>query len=364
MNINNYLYLIIVVFCFILLLFKDYLGNRNTRTIYVSIIIFILILISSLRGLNVGPDTNNYFLAFENLKSLSWANIIDDINESYKLGVGRDPGYSIFVKFLQIFISDFHLFLFLIAIVFYIPLGYLLLNYTTNISQILFAFILFVSLFIIITLSGIRQQITMGFSFISLIFLLKEQNLKFFIIVIIGSFIHLSLIVFISLFIFYKIIQINYIKKIHLITIILIPIIGLFSKKIIEQVTTILSNDYYSTYSQSEQSINGIFYLILISLISIASYIIINKRIISLSKINKILYSSIILTTLFAPLILLDGTMIRLGQYFSIYLMFLVPLIIEKSTKNLNFQKILYCISIISLIALTLNSYIRYSFYW
>ena len=68
--------------------------------------------------------------------------------------------------------------------------------------------------------------------------------------------------------------------------------------------------------------------------------------------------------TMTAPLISLNGAMIRVGQYFTLYMMLLVPLAID-SIASRDERRILYIGMITALIFLTLRSGdFSYYFFW
>ena len=64
--------------------------------------------------------------------------------------------------------------------------------------------------------------------------------------------------------------------------------------------------------------------------------------------------------TLAVPLISLDGTMIRIGQYFTLYLMVSLPLVFER----VSYRKVGYfgCIAFLALKVFTSDSV--YYFFW
>ena len=120
-----------------------------------------------------------------------------------------------------------------------------------------------------------------------------------------------------------------------------------------------LANDYYAGYANAEQDGNPIVYVLLCSIISIYEYFNYNKLI--SSQKTSFLIPSNILMTLFVPLIFLDGSMIRIGQYFTLYMTISLPLIFDYSSKN---RKLAYfvCITLLSLKIFTSGN--TYYFFW
>ena len=68
--------------------------------------------------------------------------------------------------------------------------------------------------------------------------------------------------------------------------------------------------------------------------------------------------------TLTSPLITLNGAMIRIGQYFTLYMMLLVPMAIDYISKG-EIRRIIYWGMIAALVVLTLRSGdFEYFFFW
>ena len=82
------------------------------------------------------------------------------------------------------------------------------------------------------------------------------------------------------------------------------------------------------------------------------------------NKRLSLMYIMLPLLTLTVPLINLTGTMIRIGQYFTIYMMLLVPYAIDFIAKGKS-RQLFYLSSIAALILLCLKSgSFNYQFFW
>ncbi|MDL2224163.1 EpsG family protein, partial [Bacteroidales bacterium OttesenSCG-928-M06] len=205
--------------------------------------------------------------------------------------------------------------------------------------------------------------IATSFSFISLLYLMKGKKVKYLMCIFIGSMIHVSVVIFLLLP-FIKHFSFGKIKLVHLITFFFIPIIILNSSRIALFMASFIKNEYYQIYGMQELSGGASTYVILIELLSLLCLFFIKKSFIEKNDINYTLYSTLPLATLLAPLTLLDGSLIRIGQYFTIYLLLIVPFMIDNTFKRDKEKNLIYCIAIVLLICLSLNSSFEYYFFW
>lgn len=355
----------IYLFSTVLLLgFVFSLNNTNKKTKwYVILITLLLILDSSLRHLSIGPDTSTYYMFFNDVQLESWSDIFKSFGDTYLRGEGKDPGYSLLVKTFQLFSTDFNLYLFVIASWFFIPLGIILYRFSTHIFQLVFAFVLYIALFRIIALSGIRQQIATGFTFIAFIYFQKKQYKKYFIAIFLGSFIHISLLLFLLLYLVNVFVD-KKIKILHWLTFLSVPLVIIFANIIVLFMASFIKNDYYSDYGLKEMSGGAQTYVGLILLISFSCLLFLKKDFFNNNYNNKVFYSNLPLLTFFSPLIMLDGSMIRMGQYFTIYLMLLIPFLFDYITKKGSLRIYLYSFSIVLIILFSLSTPTKYYFFW
>ena len=361
MDIRIFFYIVIILLGFLLGNGNDASGNK--RKWYIIMIISLLILESCLRSLSVGPDTRTYYYVFYNMKFVSWHEILSSFGETYIEGEGRDPGYMVYMKLIQIISTNFNVFLFFSALFFFIPLGIILYRYSTHMLQLVFAFILYIALFNIVALSGIRQQIATGFAFMALLQLDKNKYLKSIVLIGIGAFIHISAVIFLAIVIirfFFR----NSSKKLHLLSFAVIPLGIVFAGPIMLYLASFLANDYYSVYGAKESSGGGVVYVFLMETLSLFCYISIKKERLENDNNVSLLYPMLPLLTATVPLITLDGSMIRIGQYFTLYMMLLVPYAIDAFAKSLSNRKSLYFVMIAFLLVLSFSDGFNYHFFW
>lgn len=347
----------LIIEVFALLLGFYYLGQKNqdkARKNYIIIIMTLLIIESGLRAISVGQDTWNYYDSFEQCKNLSWKKVFDNTLEN------RDPGFPVLIKLIQLLSSDFNFFLTIGALWFFIPLGIILYRYSSHILQLVFAFTLYLGLFHIIALSGLRQQFAMGFSFFA--YLLFERNRYIFasVLLLMGITIHASLLLFIAVPIIYYFVNKNKYKTMHLLSLLLLPVVIVGANYIITNMAGLMSNDYYMSYTESDNG-GGIVYITLMELLSFFCYIAIKKKHLNQDKTLSYLYVNLPLLSFFAPMTIVDGGLIRMGQYFTMYMMLLFPYAVDLFLYR-NFRSIIYILSIIILVFFVTKSSIEYEF--
>ena len=131
----------------ILLIYRN--PTKQKRKIFCIIASIQWILVSGLRGISVGADTDNYGLIFNNVNNMTFGDIWSEFVGVYLYGQeaisGRDPGYLVFQKLIHIFItSDYQVYLIIVAIIIFASLGYFVYK---NSKDACFSFILFSCLF-------------------------------------------------------------------------------------------------------------------------------------------------------------------------------------------------------------------------
>lgn len=340
---------------------EDKSGKK--RKWFVIIMITLLILESSLRSLSVGTDTIHYYASFVSYQHLSWTDVFDSFRSAYIEGEDRDPGFLFLVKTVQLVSLDFNVFLFVCALVFFIPLGCILYRYSSHILQLVFAFTLYVALFHIVALSGIRQQVATGFSFLALLQLGKNRYWLTLLFIALGSLIHISVLIFLLVPTIQYFVP-KSVKSIHLASFATIPFVLAFASNIMFFLASFLANDYYETYAESESSGGAYTYIILMELLSLFCYFAIKRDTIINNPTAKLLYVMLPLLTITAPLISLNGAMIRVGQYFTLYTMLLVPVAIDSIQKGINRKMFYYGLIIVLIFLSQRGAGFNYSFFW
>ena len=158
------------------------------------------ILISGLRHISVGADTEQYYINFERIKTYSWDYVLDFTRTQLIMDSdAKAPGYTFLVKIFQVFFSDYQVFLVFVAIVFFGFMGWSVYRNSRNpaVSFILFS-CLFYSFFAI---TGIRQTLATAIVvFWGIEFIKKRKLIPFIICVLLMSTVHLSVVCFLPFY--------------------------------------------------------------------------------------------------------------------------------------------------------------------
>lgn len=361
---GNIIHINYYIFPFILLL-GLLLSNNNspkTRYIYIVLVILVLMLECAFRGLSVGSDTSNYYYMFFHMSEMSWGEVRDSFVGRYVYGTDEnDIGYTVMVKAISTLTSSWSTFVFIAQLTFFVPLGILLYRHTTKMIELVFAFVLYVSLFHIIALSGGRQLYAIGLCIAALLF--YEQNKKRYSIICMGCaiLIHMSALLFILPYLLNKF-NGNVVKKIHVISFLLVPFVLLTTNQIISYMGNMVGSEKYAEYGMYAAKGGTETFIALLLLMSLFCYISISKKTLEEAPLIKTLYVMAPLFTFFGPLIYSNGTMIRVSMYFHIFLMILIPMSINCYFKN---SQRVYYFTIAVLIFLAMRGGgMEYKFIW
>lgn len=328
--------------------------NRN-RKVYGIICGTLWFLISGLRNVTVGADTLSYSFSFDAVKNQSVRTLFKNITDKYiSGGSARDPGYDFFVKIFQYFSENYQVYLIFIAALFMIPFTVWILRESKN---PFISFVLYSSLFYsFFSITGIRQTISTVMVVLIGDKLIKNKKLiPFVIIVLLASTIHASALVFLP-FYFLSRIPVN-IKTIS--AWIIGIVISFFARRQLKAFFIDISgyDDYVKDYEGAGTfTFTLIMFLILVWVIISFSG---NKEI----EKSKRLYNAFFLAMFFTPLTWLNPSAMRVVQYFSIYLVLLIPQMIE-DTFDEKSKPIATGIIVAILALLLLKDNPQYAFFW
>ncbi len=332
---------------------KNRINATNAKKTLATFACILFAIQSGLRHIVIGPDTASYYSSFKITAEKNWNEVLSALFVS--ADEFRDPAYEIIVKAFTTIIPSWQMFLILLAVLFFYGLRNIIVRYIETIDGVLFALTLYMSLFSIIALSGMRQQITMALSMI-LIPMVEDKKWKIVLpVVLMGSLIHISFLFYLA-FIPLQMIKKDNMRILIIFSIILIPIVATSAKSIVGFMASQVENEYYMVYAQKSVSeVKPYTYVLLCSFISI--FLLTGYK--YLKQAPQFYTSALILMTITVPLIMLDGTMIRIGQYFTIYMMLSVPYIIEHK-----YSKKIYLFIIILLCFMTFSKSNIYYFCW
>lgn len=333
------------------------------RKSYILFITLLLILQSGLRNVGVGADTYAYYEAFERVKELSWSEVFYTVSTYYHLGEGKDPGYLVFQKLFQYISGDYQVYLVFIATLFFSALAYFIHRNTKVVSDALFAFVLYSTLFYsFFSITGIRQTITTAAALWGYELIKRKKLLPFLLLILVASTIHKSTLIIIPL---YFIRNKKAVKYLLISFVILLPLMFVFSSPISLFFKSM--DDIYNEYERIPglQPYNFVFFQLLIFLLGIITY----KE--SLNQkhypYTMFWYVALMLATFFTTQVFQVHGFMRVIYYFSIFNLLLIPHMIKLLAirwKISNKELMFWCI--ILLVALYMKGAwgSDYGFFW
>ena len=332
--------------------------SKLKRKLFCIIVTTQWILLSGLRHISIGDDTYTYKVNyFDKIINRSWKDILNNFYNVVFMGEpGHDPGYELVEKIVQLFSTNYQSFLFFIAIIFMIPLGIFVYKYSKDpcISFLIFS-CLFYSFFAI---TGHRQTIVtgivllMGYDFIK-----KRKIIPFIVLILTLSTIHKSVLCVIP---FYFIATKRITIKYAIFILGLFITIFLFKNNVMELLAFMMGYEEYA--HQFEGAGTWTFSFIFLSVVIVAIWrrksILLNKHEINI----RVTYNATFFALLFLPLTYVNPNAMRVVQYFSLFLMLLIPEILSSFRKNE--QRIIYYIAITLMILLLIKNNPQYLFFW
>lgn len=368
MHINLFL----IPFVIILGLLFSQSNSKRSRQWYIIICSLVLMFVASMRHPvwmteTYGIDTQSYLYMFESTFDMSWSELMTEAYIRY-FGVGgeSDVGYLVLNKIIGYFTHDFGVFSFIADFLFFYPFGLLLFRYTTNVRQLIFAFVFYISLIQVFLLGGGRQMFAIGMDLMALLAVIDRKKTRAIFLFLLGVTLHFSSFLFLVplLMVWYDV-KPKTIKQLHLLCFIVFPIVFLIPNQVISIMGGVAGVEKYAEYGKHALSGGSIVFIGIIELLSFFCLIAIKEKDMLLDK--KIVYFYIMAPffTFFAPLIRSNGTMIRIALYYYIFLSLLVPFSIDCYLKQSGNKSITYWGVIFALALLTIiTDNIEYYFYW
>lgn len=335
-------------------------NQDHRRKQYVIFVCILLILQSGLRHVAVGPDTYAYMLSFKNAGGTGWSDIWQNFYNVYILNTGRDAGYPLLEKLIYTICPEYRVYLFVIAIFFFWTLGRFIYFNTIKISDVLISLCLYQVLFYsFFSITGIRQTIATAFTLLGYEYIQKRRILPFFILILIASFVHKSVLIFLP---FYFLARFPKSKLLLIGSIVALPIIFPLARQFATLLANLSASEAYMAYVQSEYETSGaqIFFvfMLLMALSSTIKY----KYILTYKYIDtRPIICAFALALIFTPLTWVDPSLMRVVQYYSIFSLLLLPVIINVYSKNQYFILIM-CILLLCIVLIRRNA--DYAFFW
>ncbi|WP_299099289.1 EpsG family protein [uncultured Alistipes sp.] len=335
------------------------LRYEKDRKQYVIFCGILLILQSGLRNIAVGADTYGYKYKFETDMLRSWSEVFHNIITVYVDNEGKDAGFTIFNKLVSVFISNYQIYLILIAILFFIPfMRFLYLN-TKRIEDIMLAMLLYQALFYeFFSITGIRQTLAAACCFSAYEFVKQRRIVPFLTWVLVGTLLHKSCLLFLP---FYWIGNYRHVKILFIGSLILFPVITALGSRFTQQLVLLSGSDNYLIYinESSRGAFNFLFFLFATIFIGFYAY----KLSIQNDPNRRFVFNACSLAIFFSPLTINSANLLRVVLYYDVFLLLLIGFTLEEHKDNtvLRIAKYLF---ICAMFFKIVKSNYDYAFYW
>lgn len=293
----------------------------NARRNFCTIAAVQWILISGLRDWSVGADTENYANMFQQVESVPWGDVFFSfMGYSLQNVEGRDPGYLLLSKLIQIFSGSYQLFLVAIAVFFMTLMAIWIYR---NSSSPCTSFILFSTLFYsFYAITGHRQTIATALVVFVGYELIKQRKFWKFVGVIFAAFlIHKSSLVFSFLYFMARIpVTIPYM----LLCAVVIVVVAVLGVDLYGPIATWVGYESFLDYTEGGAEL----YAVLLVMLCILTWLL-YPRIRNHREDAPLLFHANSLALLTGLLVIQNQSFMRIQQYFSLFLMITVPEVIN-----------------------------------
>ncbi len=352
---NIYVVNIILTFIWAFLFLKIYRGSgegNRGKKIFCTLTTIQWILISGLRGMSVSPDMESYKYRFENTLVTPWRQLFNNFELVYINGEGKDPGYAIFEKIVQIFTDDYQVFLFIVAVIFFTAMGVWVYKYSDNPLLSMLIFDSFMSSFFALT--GTRQTLaTVLVVFVGGYFIRNRKFWQFLVVTFVAYTIHKSAICVLP---FYFVANIEVTRKYVAICVGSIPILFIFKEQFFDILGALAGYEYGELESGGAYG----FTLMYIAVLFVSIWLLRHFK--KNSEDYKIYYNALFLGAIFLPLVFVNPAAMRVVQYYSLYLMLLIPQLVKCFERKLHGP---ITFVMIAALLVTTNVYLyHYEFFW
>lgn len=345
--------------------------NRNRKALFV-LETLIWIVLSGLRRWDIGEDTSTYAYMFEREMTLPWSSVWDEFTKKYILQLPGvvDPGYKVFEKITHFITKDYQCFLVIVAVIFFASLALFL--YRNSYFPVL-SYTLFSSMFYsFYALTGIRQTIATAIVvFLGTEAIKKRQLVRFVILTSIAATIHLSALCF---FPFYWLSRIRIKKRTIGIYWILIVLSYIFKNNLFSALQFLIGYDQYSVFQAKTSPYTFLGLLLLMSVFVTLFYKQITKKIsygldirkssaiVEENESGRMAVNALFISGIFSSLVLINPSCMRVVNYYSLFLMILLPGCV--GVFNCRSKRLYVYVCMIVLTLLLLRNQPVYYFFW
>ena len=340
-------YLLVIV----LLGINTNFSHIKSRKQYISIVTIMLILVSGLRNMYVGPDdTFNYYIEFRSVGLMSFRDIFESL---------KDPVFSIMTKLLKLIIGDnFQLYLIICSSVLLIPLGRFVSRESEN---PMLSYLMFISLgFFYFSMVCVRQSMAIGILLLSYESL-KNKNLKRFILyVLLASAFHITALVFL---IVYPLSYLKYSFTVMILYITAIVVAITMGQQILGMYDLSIIDERFAAYQVGESrvlSAAGFIQLVLFAAVFALGFKSLKRKDPEETNLHCHLLS---LAMIFQGMVFVIAEFFRVAWYYKVFVLILIPMILSVVGKQRRIYTAVFSLLFIVYFFLSVGSY-DYAFFW
>lgn len=292
-------------------------GTARKDAQFMIIMCVILILQAGLRHENCGADTLAYKRFWEVYRALSWEFVIRDIGNNDLF----DPGFYVFVKASQYIFPSYQLFLLLSAAVYTIVLCRFVFRFLDRNFDIVWFVLIYECLFYsTMAECTTRQGYAVALCFFSYRFIEQRKLIPFIITIFIASTFHGSAFVFLP---FYFLHNTRKMGLVMALAIIAVPFLFSIKNEFVAFAVDTLNNEKYLGYKEASDNSAysfGVFYTFLFAL-----GVWFRDTYMKYKKEAPDLLMAMTLGFALLPMLFVKGTLMRVVQYYSIFMVVFVP---------------------------------------
>ena len=323
-----------------------------------------LILISGLRSIELGYDTENYLTIFHESSNISWSEIIKSFWDNYFTNdyLSRDPGFVVLEKSIGLLTNNDQLYLIFIAIICIVPISRFIYSHTNNKKEALLAFTYYVFFYYsYIPNSSIRQSVALSILLLAYNYLGKGKVFPCIIVVVFASFIHKTALIFV-IFLLLHVLKLN---KVFFKYCLFLYVLFLIFYQQLSPYITMLFGDVYSMYASSDyfsgrqQSFTYIIFLTLIYMMFLIPVFLGYEK--DFEK-RKLLYLGSGMAFVLTPFMLITPTILRITVFFAVCNFVIIPHTIKLYKSP--YSNIIYLSILLLLVFMGVYSGEDYYFFW
>lgn len=300
----------------------DPAGSRFGRKAFTFLCVIQWVALSGLRAHDVGSDTFGYELYFNRYLFYPfdevWTNFI---GEYFFIGDGslNDGGYYLFMKLFQLVCDSYQLWLIVLAVAFFVPMGLLVYRYSEDpfLSWMLFSTVFYT----FFAFSAMRQALALSIGvFIGFQAIKSKRPLLFILLVFLAFTMHKSSLVVAPMYVVYWRV---FNRKAVTIYVIVAVLCLLLRNQIIQTAGMVFEE--YAHYASGYVGANTVFYsVMLVGFAGLLKWR--GSAIASLKSADRGLYHMLACSIVVIPVAFVNSNVFRAAYYYMIFLILLFPM--------------------------------------